>query len=83
MLNFMYLQFLQFSPWLSCSHDTWSFASLDGYSNGLKEKRFGMSVTQGLDGYALWQYELWSFLNGGYKIRKFFAKDSTSSKEII
>ena len=39
------IQFLKFSHWTFSSHDTWSIAMLDGYSNGLEEKGFGTPFT--------------------------------------
>ena len=35
----------KFSHWSHCSHDSWSIALLDGYSDGQEEKGFGMLIT--------------------------------------
>ena len=39
------IQFFTFSNWSSCTHETWSIASLDGYSYRLEEERFGAPFT--------------------------------------
>ena len=54
---------LKFSHWTCSSHGTWSIATLDGYSNGLKEKEFGTSFTMYLISISFVHSLLTSFSN--------------------
>ena len=82
------MSFIKKNWWKSAEFNLSAFqALLDMANSQVKNKKtdkwqwYVLSSGSTEAAYTVWYYRLWSFLAGGYKIRKIFASEPTSLKD--